>query len=44
MFLKVNIDDLTDAEKKQIEEAFAKNEALKKFFSKMQETVPELKA
>lgn len=39
-----NIEDLTDAEKKQIEEAFEKNEALKKFFSKIQDTVPELKA
>lgn len=39
-----NIEDLTDAEKKQIEEAFEKNEALKKFFNKIQDTVPELKA
>ena len=38
------IDDLTETEKKQIEDAFKNNDALKNLFSKIQDSVPELKA
>lgn len=38
------IEDLTETEKKQIEDAFKNNDALKNLFSKIQDSVPELKA